>query len=101
MIVENEIVSQLLSRWFTEAALRLPLGSRQQKDIAALNNTLGSYLHFEYVRSQEIFMEIMRSVVFKPFKPEMGGLFVVKKTSYLTPFEPEFVLSASQAVLVR
>jgi hypothetical protein len=46
MMVENDIVSQLLSRYFTTTAGRLPLSVGQQKTINALNNTLGSYLHF-------------------------------------------------------
>lgn len=100
MMVENEVISQLLSRWFTAVAQRLPLGPGQQKSLAALNGTLGSYLHFEYLKCQEILMELLKAATFKPFKPQLSGRFVIKTNSYLMPFEPEFIISEAEAVRV-
>lgn len=98
MMAENDLISQLLGRWFGTAANRLPLSQGQLKSITALNNSLGSYLHFEYLKCQDILMELLKAATFKPFRPELAGSFVVKITSYLTPFEPQFILTQSEAV---
>jgi hypothetical protein len=46
-------------------------------------------------------MEILKAVTLKPFKPEASNRFTVKAVSYLSSFEPNFILSEAQAVTFR
>lgn len=46
MMIENEMISQLLGKYFTSMANNLPLTQEQSKIMRIYNTTLGSYLHF-------------------------------------------------------
>lgn len=88
MMIENEMISQLLGKYFSSMANNLPLTHEQTKVIRMHNTTLGSYLHFEYLRCQKILMTILDGAVFGQHEPKAARGLKMKKQSYLIGFHP-------------
>jgi hypothetical protein len=88
------MISQLLCKHFTGIIGKLGISPVQCKTITALNVSLGSYLHFEYLRAQNVLFEILKVILENPTKSTvLAKRFLVRSTKYLTKFDQGMILT--------